>query len=360
MVSLSRPGGQPLRIVGIHRDFRPRHGPLEDVRGVGARSVLQRIDDDLRCLLSAELFDNLLDPLVLFGCRPRHDFIGFATRSKTRLGKRGGQEANLVVAAARIQPFHRIDRHRGGRIDLTCDVDRLDDLFDRFMVLRTRHGGQALRIVGVRGQFGLGYCRLENRHCVDGSDGFQRVNRHVRLGLLRHLIDQRFDLFVVLGRSPGHDLPRFHACSETSLGERGGQEANGISRARITHAFQRVDNDRRRRIRIAFDIDRCQDLLDGVVVFLSRPGGHSLRILGIDRDLRLRNCRQEDRGGAGGRDVLQRIDDDLGRGLLAELINKILNLLVVLGRRPGHDLVGFSAQGEIRLRERAGQEAKLV
>ncbi len=273
MVFLSRPRGHSLRIVGVHRDFRLWHGRPQDSGCVGGRHVLQRINNDLGRGLRVKLVDQALDLLVVLGRRPRYDLVAFSALGETRTWKRAAQKAKFVIAAPRVHPLYRVDHRRGSRIDGTFDVDGVDDLLDCFMVLGTRHGGQTLRIVGIGGQFGVRHRRLKNLRRAGGRDRLQRVNGHVRLRLLGHLVDQRCDLFVVLGRSPRHHLPRFRAGSKPSLGERGRQKANGIRRARVAHAFHRVDHGCGRCFCVACDIKLLQDGGDGLVFRRARPSG---------------------------------------------------------------------------------------
>ncbi len=110
--------------------------------------------------------------MVLRRC-PRHDLVLFGALGETRIGERGAQEAESVEAAASIHPLHRVDHRRGSRVEGTLDVDRLDDLLDRHVVLGAPHGGQTLRVVGIRRQFGIRYRRLNNLRRAGGRDGLQ-------------------------------------------------------------------------------------------------------------------------------------------------------------------------------------------
>ncbi len=289
MVRRARKCCEALRILRVHRQLRLWHGRLEDCGSIGRRDILQRVEDDLGRGLLAKHFDEAFDFFVIFRSGPRDDLVGLSARDDAGLRENVGQEGNRGRRRAGVHALQRVNHRGGSRVGGSFHVDRFKYLLDRFVISGFRPGSQTLRVIRARGQFGFGYRRLKDLDRAGSRDRLQRVDSHVRLGLLVNLVDQHLDLFVVFRRSPRHHLSRCHTEGEPSFGKRFRQKTNGIDGAADRLATQSVDVDRRRRIRVIFDIDGCENLLDRVVVFLSRPRGQPLRIIGTDRDFRLRN-----------------------------------------------------------------------
>jgi len=170
---------------------------------------------------------------------------------------------------------------------------------------------------------------------------------------------------VVLGGGPGHELVGFRAHGERGFRKCRAEDAQRIvQRGGGRRAFELVDSDRGAAGGITLDVDLLQDLLDRRLVGGTGIGSQPAGVFGIGADLRLRHGRGQQTQCRGGGDVLQRVHGGHRRFLRrrpgVQTIHQGLDVLLILGGRPGDKLAGFGAQQEAGAWEGLRQQAERV
>ncbi len=277
MIGRAGPGGQTLRVFGVDRQFRLGDRRLKHLGRAGGRDVLQGVEHDLGRRFLAQLVNQALDLLVVLCRRPGDDLIRLGSLRELGIGKRLPQETKSIQRTSPIHPFHRVDHRFGRRFGVAFYVDLPENRVDHLVLGWASPGGQSLRVSGVHAQLGHRNRRCEHLHGTLGRNVLHRVHGCLRLGgrwALIHLVDQRLDFYVVLDRGPGDYLARLRPHGELRFRERGAQEVCGVGGKTRVHAFQRVDDDFRRRL-LAHLFDKGLDLF---VILCRRPRHHLVRL----------------------------------------------------------------------------------
>ncbi len=178
-------------------------------------------------------------------------------------------------------------------------------------------------------------------------------------GRRRDLVDQLPDPLVIGRPRPDDHLLRVGPQAHPRLGH---LRAENRRHRRRRHSLDRIDFHRGSRRR-PFGVDLLQDGGDRFVLGRSGPDSQLLGCVWVEGHVGLRHGRGDYLHRVGCRRGLERIDDDsagLFGHFLRQLIDQAGDLLVDLRRRPGHELVFLSTDGEPCLRDRFGQEAGRV
>ena len=294
---------------------------------------------------------------------PGNQLAGLRAGNKPRTGNGAGEELGHVVRAGGAHVVERVDDHL--RVFRPLHVDLVQRAPNRFVILGACPGDELVRL-GAGRKLRLGRHLTEEGHGRRGGERLERVDRCRPSGLLggrrgRDFFHELPDGVVVGGASPNDQLLRVGADGNPRLRNRGLQNRHRRGRA---HALDGVDLRFRGRGRVALAVDLFQDPGDHLVMRRAGPSGQLLRVGGVGREGGPGYGRLQDWHRAGGRDRLQRVDDDLlclfRRRLARELIDQVGDLFLDLGRRPGDDLIGLGAAGKPCVGNGAGQEAQRV
>ena len=220
--------GQPLRIgrVGGKRRFgeRRRQDGGRGRRGDPLQRVQRHLGRVFRRRSGVHLFDQGFDPGVILGSGPGNKLVGFGAH-----GERGFRERRAKDGQGVVQPsggrraFELVDADGGIAAGIALDVDLLQDLLDRRLVGRAGVGGQAVSVLGVGTEFGLGDGGGQQGQRGGGRDVLQGVHRGLGRLLRRRsdvqTVHQGLDLLLILGGGPSDELAGFRAQQEAGAGK---------------------------------------------------------------------------------------------------------------------------------------------
>ena len=240
--------------------------------------------------------------------------------------------------------------------------------------------GHDLRGVGPGRELRRGEHRAQNHRRVGGERAFHRVHHHLRRRLRRlrlgQLVDRLLNLRVIGRPRPSQQLVGVRARREFRRGKHLHQDwqqgrrarrlrsrgrhwpslsaSNGRGRGRPAlhvHRLQRVNHQPIGRLRRLLGRHLRNRFLNPLVFRRPRQGHHFGRI-SPRGELRRREHRAEDRGGAGGQRPLDGVDHHLRRRFrrlrLSQFVDSFLDLHVVRRTRPSQQLVGLDPLGELR------------
>ena len=349
-------------LVGRVAEGQPRLGDrvlqeLHDIEHAPDLGDPQLVDGQLGKFFirdrNVDLLEGLLDQHVILGPRPSDQLVGL--RPRADLGLRHRQLENLYRAGRGDlveRVGHRLERLLG-RIPHRKLVD---DLLDPRLLGRPCPNDKLVR-VGPLGGDRVGNRLAEHRRHRGGCHVFQVVHDQLArvLGPAVDLVDQLLDPLVILGPGPGDDLVFGHAGGEPGLRHALHQEPHHVVALAQVGRVQLVDD----RLGLLFfrtlDVDLLEGLLDQGVILGPRPNDQ-LTGLRPRADLGLRHRQLENLHRAGRGDLVERVGHRLerllGRILRRELVDRLLDVLVLVGPRPDDELVGIRAgRGERRRRD---------
>ena len=367
-------GGQAAGVLGVRRQLGHRHRGGQHTQGGGGQDVFRRVDRRhggfLRRWTGVQAVDHVLDIRVVSGRSPGHELADFGAQQEAGAGERLGQQADRIAGRrGRCLTFQLVDDDLRASAALALDVDLGQGGGDFLLVGRAGQDRQSLGIGGIRGDRGFGHRRLQHGRCAGGGDRLERVQGDLGRVLRRRggvqLVDHRLDPGVVFFRGPGDELVGFRSRRERGFGERGAEHGQRVvQRSGCGSSFELVDPDRRAPGRIAGDVDLFQDVLDCGLIDRAGKRRQAARVFRVRCQLGFR-----DRGGqqgdrAGGRDVLQRVHRGFGSFLRrragVQAVDHVLDVRVVFGRSPGHNLADLGAQQEAGAGKCLGQQADRV
>ena len=211
-----------------------QHGVQHVQQGLGV-AAFDRVDGHhpiaFQPTVGLQLFDGVLDNLMILRSCPGDEFAGIVAFAQFGLGDGGGKQGNGVGCSGRLDV---VDHDPGCRLVGFPLRHFLHRRVNDFVIGGTGPGDQLPRIGAYR-ELGIRRGFLQELKRAGGVHRRQRIDHHLRLHLGRAFLEHSFDDFfddLVVGRpSPSDHLMGPGTYGQAGLGDGRAQHAHGLGNA---------------------------------------------------------------------------------------------------------------------------------